>query len=371
MDTFNITEIEKKLGYTFENKRLLMQAFTRSSYSAEHIGEPDNEVLEFIGDSVLGMLVAKRLATRYKHAEESPERIQAFRAYCEANGLGGYPEGSTFEAELDEDEMSQLKIALVRRASLAAATAEAGLEAHLRMGKSDLASDIQSQDSVREDLFEAIIGAVAMDSDWNMHALESLVERMLRIDDKLEYGFEGEPDYEADLATWAASAGTDIAFETVNSICEELPVAYYVNLGKDMLNYAAYGYGKTEQGARRMAAKRAMEFITRIKNRADAIATAVGAPDPARAVNQLHELWQKGLIPEPKYTFAEHGKSESGNTAWTCICVLEGLIEERGGYICDSKSEAKRQIAFDTLNYLLGRDLSLLFTQYGIKKEKE
>ena len=218
MDTFNTTEIEKKLGYTFKNKRLLMQAFTRSSYSAEHIDEPDNEVLEFIGDSVLGMLVAKRLATRYKHAEISPERIQAFRAYCEANGPGGYPEGSAFESELDEDEMSQLKIALVKRASLAAATAEAGLEVYLRMGKSDLASEVWKQDSVKEDLFEAIIGAVAMDSDWNMHTLEALVCRLLRIDDKLEYGFKEEPDYEADLARWAASTQTDIAFKAVESI---------------------------------------------------------------------------------------------------------------------------------------------------------
>ena len=144
-----------------------------------------------------------------------------------------------------------------------------------------------------------------------------------------------------------------------------------VSLGMNMLNYNAYGYGKTERGARRMAAKRAMKCIDTIQNRADAITKAVGAPDPARAVNQLHELWQKGLIPEPKYTYAECGKSDSGNPSWICTCVLDGLVGERGGYVCDSKSEAKRQVAFDTLNYLLGTDYNFLFTQYGTKIEKE
>ena len=49
--------IEGIIGYTFRNKGLLTQAFTRASYRNEHRGYPDNEVLELIGDSVLGLTV--------------------------------------------------------------------------------------------------------------------------------------------------------------------------------------------------------------------------------------------------------------------------------------------------------------------------
>ena len=49
MDEMNFNFIEKQIGYTFENKELLQQAFIRRSYSKENGGE-DNEVLEFIGD---------------------------------------------------------------------------------------------------------------------------------------------------------------------------------------------------------------------------------------------------------------------------------------------------------------------------------
>ena len=59
MDFINsIPEIEKKIGYTFKDKSLLKQAFTRSSFCNEHKGQGkrrlvSNEVLEFFGDSVL------------------------------------------------------------------------------------------------------------------------------------------------------------------------------------------------------------------------------------------------------------------------------------------------------------------------------
>ncbi len=53
--------IEEKIGYEFENKMLLQQAFTRRSYSNEHNCE-DNEVLEFIGDKVLDFIVVKILS---------------------------------------------------------------------------------------------------------------------------------------------------------------------------------------------------------------------------------------------------------------------------------------------------------------------
>lgn len=57
----HLEEVQRKISYRFNNIDLLLQAFTRSSYSAQFGGE-NNEVLEFIGDKVLDMYVTKIIA---------------------------------------------------------------------------------------------------------------------------------------------------------------------------------------------------------------------------------------------------------------------------------------------------------------------
>ena len=63
---FLYTDAEQKIGYTFNNPSLLRQCFTHASYANEHKGEKDNERLEYLGDSVLGLIIAEYLyVTRY------------------------------------------------------------------------------------------------------------------------------------------------------------------------------------------------------------------------------------------------------------------------------------------------------------------
>ena len=59
-----VSFIQDQIGYTFRNTDLLRQAFVRRSYAEENGGE-GNEVLEFIGDTVLDMVVVKLLAEKY------------------------------------------------------------------------------------------------------------------------------------------------------------------------------------------------------------------------------------------------------------------------------------------------------------------
>ena len=66
-----ISELEKALCYTFRNKALLQEALTHSSFSHEgNRHEKDNERLEFLGDSVLSLIVAEHLFTHYRHYPE-------------------------------------------------------------------------------------------------------------------------------------------------------------------------------------------------------------------------------------------------------------------------------------------------------------
>lgn len=66
-----IESIEKTIGYEFECKQLLSQAFTRSSYHYEHPEDQSNEILEFIGDSVLSLIVVNILIDKYSGQDGS------------------------------------------------------------------------------------------------------------------------------------------------------------------------------------------------------------------------------------------------------------------------------------------------------------
>ena len=69
-------KLEEKLGYTFRNRELLLHAMTHSSYANEHRGTglTSNERLEFLGDSVLGMVVADGPEQIVRH-HHTPYRV--------------------------------------------------------------------------------------------------------------------------------------------------------------------------------------------------------------------------------------------------------------------------------------------------------
>ena len=58
---FELSKVEKIIGYTFKNPEILRVAFTHASFSNEKKGEKNNERLEYLGDSVLGFVVADYL----------------------------------------------------------------------------------------------------------------------------------------------------------------------------------------------------------------------------------------------------------------------------------------------------------------------
>ena len=91
-----IESIERTIGYEFADKQLISQAFTRSSYHNEHPEDQDNELLEFIGDSVLSLIVVNILIDKYSGRD-----------------------GSGLYACRDEGDFSMLKSALVNKQFLA------------------------------------------------------------------------------------------------------------------------------------------------------------------------------------------------------------------------------------------------------------
>ena len=102
MQRFDIEKLEKSIGYVFKNKELLKEALTHSSYSnelrARHKVSRCNERLEFLGDSVLSVIVSEYLFSTYTEIPEGElstmrsalVQSQALASYSRALGVGDF-----------------------------------------------------------------------------------------------------------------------------------------------------------------------------------------------------------------------------------------------------------------------------------------
>lgn len=119
----------QKLGYVFKQPELLQRALTHRSYAPEH-----NERLEFLGDSILGCVIAKHLYSSYP--------------------------------QLSEGELSRFRSNLVREETLATLAQQLDLGSHLRLGEGELKSGGFRRPSILADVLEALFGAVFLDSGF-------------------------------------------------------------------------------------------------------------------------------------------------------------------------------------------------------------
>lgn len=166
----HLEEVQQKIDYSFGNIDLLLQAFTRSSYSTQYGGE-NNEVLEFIGDKVLDFYVVKTIAERFgfmKSQSEYYDKDNDNEEFC-------------IVAHKNESDFTEIKKEIVSNKTLAKRIDTLGFAKYMYLGKSDIENNVVSQEKVKADLFEAILGAIAIDSDWNAETLQKSTEYMLNI----------------------------------------------------------------------------------------------------------------------------------------------------------------------------------------------
>lgn len=132
------TEFEQKLGYVFRDKSLLRNALTHSSFANEHRreGVSSNERLEFLGDAVLGLVVAEYLYEKY------PDR----------------PEG----------ELTKLRAELVCEQSLAEVAGRLELGKVLRLGHGESHGGGSHRPSMLADAVEAVLAAAYLDGGMDI-----------------------------------------------------------------------------------------------------------------------------------------------------------------------------------------------------------
>ena len=340
----NAKIIQQQIGYNFKNPDLLRQAFIRRSYSKENGGE-NNEVLEFIGDKALDFVIVKLLTQRYGSFVSEYEDYDSDEDWNE------------FVSDYSEGKLTELKKKLVCREMLASRIRMFGFQYELFMGEGDIQQDIREKESVQEDLFEAIIGAVALDSNWNIETLENVVDLMLDPNHYLENGFDNDENYVELLQEWNQKKHGNIPVYRFMNTGGWFFNGTYANWSCDVgiypleVGFEAYGNSKSE--ARMKVAKKAYEYLKENDLLFDWI-DEVGEPEFDRAINQLQELYQKGYIDEPQYDFSE-SYDDDGNPVWYCQCLVgdDEYISE-GSFT--SKKYGKKWVAYDMLCYILDRE---------------
>ena len=160
--------IERKIGYRFNNPDLLRQAFVRKSYANEHGGQ-HNEVLEHFGDAALNFAVKRYLFERYGSWTELSKDYN-YRI-----------DRNEFVSLFDEGKLTAMAQKIVKNSRLATCIERLDLARFLIMNSGEIKQRAATKASVKANLFEAIVGAVAIDCYWNSKKILRVVKKMLGI----------------------------------------------------------------------------------------------------------------------------------------------------------------------------------------------
>lgn len=378
MQTEDLQFIQDQIGYKFQSPDLLRQAFVRRSYAKEHGGE-DNEVLEFIGDKVLDLVVIKLLTEEYG----------CFLS--EYEDFDPNEECDEFSCSKNEAQLTELKKQLVQKKTLAGRINDLDLADYLIMGKGDIQNNVNQELSVKEDLFEAILGAVALDSDWNMEELQEVVQIMLNPDSFFEddveenyvqliqewtlkrygmvpwYHFEEiSPTGLTTLANVMSQnsynaesiypAGLTTLASVMSSNKDKFKSKYACKLRLGDLNTIFRDFGSSKNEARKAVCELAYKELEK-RNLLFSIRDEIPNPNRNDAISQLEILARRGYFSIPYYDFDQEYDS-NGNPIWHCTCHIAEIS------VCfhaesSSKKYAKKQAAYEMLQYTLSPKLHL------------
>ena len=221
-------KLEEKIGYRFENRALLLTALTHSSYANERHedGLPCYERLEFLGDSILGLVTADFL---YHH-----------------------------EPPLPEGSMTRLRAELVCEQALHKVACELGIAPYMRLGRGEEHTGGRQRPSVLADMVEAIIAALYLDGGME-EARRFVLEKVLRDAEISET--HRTKDYKTELQELVQrKPNQHIVYELIGESGPDhnKTFSFRVSINGEP---AGEGSGHTKKEAEQMAARRALEVM--------------------------------------------------------------------------------------------------------------
>lgn len=314
-----IESIEQTIGYEFADKQLISQAFTRSSYHYEHPEDQDNELLEFIGDSVLSLIVVNILIDKYSGRD-----------------------GSGLFACRDEGDFSMMKSALVNKQFLARQMSKLSLHDYLRMSIGDEGQGVRNGKSVLEDLFESIIGAVYLDTNRNLKKTEKVVRNILDIEKfLLENDGEIRISYKNDVQEWCQRYGYDLPiYDTHQTWSGFISYCEIEELG-----IRERGEGHNRKEAENNAAKYVLQKLE--KDFEPKISSFIVSYE--NAINMLQEYCRQEGYELPLYETIDDVIHDDNSHTFTVRCHLNNRwVDGTGSRV----KEAKKQAAYNMLKAL-------------------
>lgn len=226
----NFKDLQTIIGLTFGDRSLLKNAFTHRSYLNEHknFRGISNERLEFLGDSVISLIVSRYL---FEKLPQSPE-----------------------------GELTQLRAALVRTETLAKIAQKLNLGNYLLLSKGEEDSGGRRNSSILANTFEALVGAIYLDKDfkiiaqfltkmilgnWRTLAKSAVSDNKSKLQEVLQRKYHQSPSYKL-MSSWGPDH--DKRFQIGVYLSDKL-------LGK--------GLGRNKQQAAQKAAENALAKITK------------------------------------------------------------------------------------------------------------
>lgn len=211
--------LEDVLGFRFNNKALLTEALTHSSYGNEH-NMPYNERLEFLGDAVIELLMSQYLYLNQNISEGQMTKKRA-QSVCEE--------------------------ALVKYAS------KIKLSDYILLGHGEELSNGRQRPAIIADCFEALFGAIYLDQGYFVafEMFEKLVIPHLDLLNDIK-------DYKSTLQEYVQSFKNTLTYELINEEGPAHDKTYTVKVLMDGISLGV-GVGKTKKEAEQMAAKEALE----------------------------------------------------------------------------------------------------------------
>ena len=322
-----VRTVTEAIGYEFINENILRQAFTRRAFAAEYkIG--DSEELEFIGDSVLGIILTKSIADHL-------------------TSIINEKTASPFDSHYSEGDFTKIRSHFVNKEYLSKRASELGLDQLILYGSNETESE-----SAKEDMVEALIGAVAVDCNWDWTVIEGVVDRLVCIQLAEPDRYLRQTYYDLFNSWHQKHFGTMPDYHVYRTGSDEwhdqygCTIRFRVPENKSGIETSQVMAAEeaTRSLSRERAAMSAYRFVVKhglwIR-----LEDAHLTPSMDESINQLQELYQKKYLDTlPEYYFEEK------KDQWHCDCVCGGVNGYGTGI---SKIKAKKKAAYMVLVRLL------------------
>jgi len=226
--SFGVTlaTLSEAFQYTFSDQRLLQTAVQHRSWQAENDAVESNERLEFLGDAVLGWVVADI----------------AFRQF----------------ADLPEGRLTDLRKSVVNAIALAQIARSVGLGSAVLLGKGEGAAGGSDKTSILSDAFEAVIGAIYIDG--GVTAAFNAVERLLLPAMQAALPNIDRLDYKTVLQEQAARIGIDAPVYSIESTGPDHEKSFTASVKVGTVS--ASGVGRSKKAAEQVAAEAASHSLS-------------------------------------------------------------------------------------------------------------